>query len=168
MKPIEHTLCGEIEVNAKFDGSDIGTEEPVLSWDETKNEFTIDTDDEDLVGETKPYTLEATLKEYRLNVHPTAPHQTNTKNIVFNNPCLDPFSFGASAQDPAPPTNRYDGDVKWTLKPFNIAPTICEINYECVEIKRTDGVANTFLNCDSPDLDFDGIFDDSVDQDNVP
>ena len=47
---ITHPLCGDIEVKAFYEGGEIGTGEPVLSWNMEKNEFIIDTDDETLIA----------------------------------------------------------------------------------------------------------------------
>lgn len=59
--PITHSLCGDIKVSATYDGSNIEKEEDVLSYDADTNTFTIDTDDMDLMGEAKPYTIKAEL-----------------------------------------------------------------------------------------------------------
>ena len=48
-------------MSATYDGSNIEKEEDVLSYDADTNTFTIDTDDMDLMGEAKPYTIKAEL-----------------------------------------------------------------------------------------------------------
>jgi hypothetical protein len=47
-----------------------------------------------------------------------------TGQIEFNNPCLDPQSFSATAQTD-PDANQFSGEVKFTLTPFAIMPAKC-------------------------------------------
>ena len=72
MTPIEHNLCGDIKVTATFDGLLIELNEMVLSYDALTNTFTVDTDDSDLIGEAKPYSLSAELVDYPIATYPNA------------------------------------------------------------------------------------------------
>lgn len=54
-----------------------------LAYTNADHEFVIDSDDVALVGETKSYTLVATLTSYPTDTFPTVTRQSQTKNIDF-------------------------------------------------------------------------------------
>jgi len=92
--------------------------------------------------------------------YPGVTESSVTKTISFNDPCDDPFTFSANDQtDPA--DYSYSGTLDFTLTPFTITPSICEVEYSCQSITRSDGQTNTYLPCS--DLTFDGVIDGSED-----
>jgi hypothetical protein len=94
-EPINHNLCGNIVYEPRYNGEALNGE--VLAYDSDTREFTVESGNEDLVGEIVPYSVIATLADYpRGDDFPDAPSAENGANILFNNPCNDPFSFAAS------------------------------------------------------------------------
>lgn len=128
--PITHTLCGDVTLTVQFDGVNIGAGEDVVSYDEATRTFTVDSDDADLIGETKAYSITAELANYPTIFHASADTQTLTKNIVFQNPCLDPFTFAATQQT-SPSDYVYSGTLDFSLATFTMEPSICEVTYTC-------------------------------------
>lgn len=161
--PVSHSLCGALTVNALYEGGPIDEDDMPLAYTSGSNEFVIDSDDVTLVGQTKTYTLEATFTNYPTSTFPTVTRQSQTKNINFNNPCEDPFSFAATPQT-NPDDYSYVGALEFNLNRFTIDPPHCEIIYECQGVTRLDGITNTYIGC--ADLPFDGSFDGSLDASN--
>ena len=157
--PVAHTLCGAITVTASYDGATIGAAGAVLSYAAASREFTVDSDDETLFGQTKPYGLEATLASYPPATFTGATSQSLTKNIQFDSPCDDPFTFEATTQtDPSP--YAYTGILTFQLTPFTITPSVCDVAYACQSVTRTDSVVPVALTCG--DFSFDGSYDGST------
>jgi len=162
--PISHSLCGGITVTAKYDNNVITTGEPVLSYDASTRTFTADSDDATLIGGTKSFSITAQLTNYPTATNPTADSQTITKNIFFQNPCLDPFTFVSTSQTD-PSAYGYTGTLEFALNQFTITPSICGVTYACTGITRSDGLKTgsgaEYIACS--DVSFDGNFDGSTD-----
>ena len=60
--PIPHTLCGDIAYSARFDGTAVNGN--TLDYDSATRKFTADSDDQSLIGLTKPYAVIATLANW--------------------------------------------------------------------------------------------------------
>lgn len=122
-------------------------------------EFTVDTDDTTLQGLIKEYGLNAQLADWPAADHPTATNVDATGTVEFNNPCLNPTAFSATAQqDPLP--NNYSGSVNFSLNPFVIEPAKCKINYTCVSVERVGADQDPLIEC--ADFNFDGVMDGSL------
>ena len=80
----------------------------ILAFDYARRLFTAEADDEDLIGEVKPYQISAELAAYPSSLYATVSTGLAASTLVFEDPCLDPFAFTASNQvDPSPAT--FDG-----------------------------------------------------------
>ena len=164
----DHDLCGDITVSYTFDGVPLPASLDPLSYvtdPVTGDEyFSIDSENTDLIGEIKPYSLKAVLANYSKATYPGVTESSVTKTISFNDPCDDPFTFTAEDQtDPA--DYSYTGTLEFALNQFTITPSICEVEYTCDSISRSDGVTNTYLPCSA--LTFDGTIDESTDANGV-
>ena len=89
--PIPHTLCGNIAYSATFDGTAVN-DDP-LDYDPVTRKFTADSDDQSLIGLTKPYAVNATLSDYPPSTYKSATSVAASSTINFVDPCLDPFTF---------------------------------------------------------------------------
>jgi len=89
--PIPHTLCGNIAYSATFDGTAVNGDP--LDYDSATRKFTADSDDQSLIGLTKPYAVIATLSDYP----PSKTSVAASSTINFVDPCLNPFTFMATA-----------------------------------------------------------------------
>lgn len=79
--------------------------------------------------------------------------------IDFNNPCLDPFDFSATAQSVPTTTNYLPGSsVEWEVTKFNIQPDLCKVNYACTSVTYLGDAEFEGEPIDCDDLTFDGIF----------
>jgi len=68
--PIPHTLCGNIAYSATFD--DTAVDGDPLDYDPVTRKFTADSDDQSLIGLTKPYAVIATLSDYPPSIYTSA------------------------------------------------------------------------------------------------
>jgi len=93
--PIPHTLCGDIAYSATFDGTVVNGDP--LDYDSATLKFTADSEDRSLIGVTRSYTVFATLANWPQINYPTAPSVTGSSTIKFVDPCLNPFTFMATA-----------------------------------------------------------------------
>ena len=162
----DHGLCGDIAVTYTFDGVALPANGDPLSFvtdTGPTDYFSIDSEDTNLIGEVKPYSLKAVLADWPKATYPGVTESSVTKTISFNDPCDDPFTF--SANDQTDPANYlYDGTLEFALTQFTITPSICEVEYTCDSIARSDGLTNTYLPCSA--LTFDGVIDESTDANN--
>ena len=134
--PIPHTLCGNIAYSATFDGNAVDGDP--LDYDPDTRKFTAESEDINLIGVTKPYTVIATLANWPPINYFTAPSVTGSSTIKFVDPCLNPFTFESTTQT-NPAADKYTGNaITYTLNPFTITPDYCEISYACDSITFED------------------------------
>lgn len=160
--PTSHDMCGpaaDIVLTVTDDGDNVvpttgepGADTDPISYNKDTDQFTLESDDPTLDGVTKTYTITGTLADY-----PTAPSDSADFDVKFVDPCLDPFSLTAPAQNGI--TDNFSGVEKtFTLTDFEVVPARCEIQYTCASVVkdplRTDEVP---LTCD--DLPLDGVKD---------
>ena len=111
--------------------------------------MTVDTSDESLIDQTKPYKIVVELEDYPQN----DPVET-TGTITFVNPCKVPTLF-SSSQQTNPAADKYTGvAIVAQLTPFNITPLTCTVTYTCTNVVRKDSTA-TQMTCS--DFTFDPI-----------
>ena len=128
-----------------------------MSYTTSTREFTVETNDSDLVGKIVPYSVIATLVNYPVNQYSEAPSAENGANILFNNPCAIPASYAASTQTDAEKNDKYTGTpVVFQLNPFDIDPVGCRVTYTCTSVTDVDGITTPIL---CSDFTFDGDFD---------
>ena len=149
--PVTHTLCGAFSYTV-LEADD--TEVPTTAGDPTTyntadQTFTFDSDNADLDGTTKTYTIVAAFTDYD-----TAETKEADFDVVFVDPCEDPFTLTSTAQT-AITDNFSETAQPFDLTPFTVTPSRCEIQYSCDSVTK-DGSATTELNCAS--LGLDGIF----------
>ena len=84
------TLCGEVTVTPKYEGVAL-TGAEILTYDPLNNRFTITSDDEALIGDSKKYSLAIEFVDYASN--PTADTEEVEADITFTDPCLLPTAF---------------------------------------------------------------------------
>ena len=156
--PVTHNLCGGITVVAKYDGQPIGLPDnnDPMQYNAANNQFSALSSNQALQGQTKPYSLEATLTNWPPTdpLYPNSFKRVSSNFIEFDNPCDDPFSFAATAQDNI--VDNFSGvEQFWELNPFTIDPPRCLIDYVCESVERVDGTTSE-INCAR--LNFDGHF----------
>jgi hypothetical protein len=129
-----------------------------LSYDDPTNIFEIESEDQDLIGRTKQYSLEAEFSDYPSSSTSAATAAVEA-NITFNDPCLEPFIFSGNTQANTDPNKYTDTVIDWTFIKHTISPSYCVIMYQCSDpILRVDGKINENLTC--ADLGFDLIYED--------
>ena len=105
------------------------------------------------------------MADYKIANYPGATSQTLSKNILFNDPCKNPFNFKRTVQiDPS--DYAYEGTLEFTLNKFTIDPIICTVSYACTDVRRDDGkdaIPGAALQCSDFTIDFN--YDGSVDAD---
>ena len=126
----------------------------ILAFDYSSLLFTAEADDENLIGEVKPYQISAEFAAYPSSLYGTVSTGLAASTLVFEDPCLDPFVFTASNQvNPSPAT--FDGvAIEFSLNEFTMDPSICEVTYECDFVVSLTGATQP-VRCS--DFDFDGI-----------
>ena len=150
--PILHSLCGEVEYSATFDGTEVDGDP--LDYDPVTRKFTADSEDRSLIGLTKPYAVIATFANWPPSTYTSAPSVTGSSTIEFVDPCLNPFTFQSTAQT-APAPDKYTGNaITFTLNPFTITPDYCEVSYACDSITFEDQPTSS-ISCN--DLTLDGL-----------
>ena len=149
---LNHDLCGEVTLVAKYDGSPTSLS-PAVDYDSATKEFTVNTSDRTLVDQEKPYSLHAELTSWPKNQHSTASTATATNKISYISPCRKPFAFTAVNQDNAQPDGYSGQPIDWQFKPFTVAPDWCPVTYTCTDVKRVDGAPLVKLACS--DIAFD-------------
>ena len=95
--PVTHTLCGGLTITPQYEGADLTGTEPITHASAT-DAFTVVSTDGDLIGDTKAYSLVATLTNYPPATYASADTETLAGTIEFLNPCDDPFTFTVPAQ----------------------------------------------------------------------
>jgi len=154
--PVTHTLCGGLTITPQYEGFDLIGGEPITHTSGT-DALTVESTDGDLIGETKAYSLVATLTNYPVGTYATADTETLSGTIQFLNPCDNPFTFTVPAQQTTGLSDNFSGTaIDWTLTEFPITPSRCIINYSCTGVVEA-GEASSTIGCG--DLPFDGIFD---------
>ena len=143
-------MCGDIEYEAFFEDTQVpASGADPLNYNDATRRFTCDTSRTDLLGLTKPYRIDAYLKDYRSEA--TTDTATDTGDVTFIDPCLSPFTSSATTQTTAAPSDNYS-DTKKTkvIDDFVVTPSRCTYTYSCASVV---GVAPaTGLTC--ADLDF--------------
>ena len=69
--------------------------------------------------------------------------------IDFIDPCLNPFDFSSTAQPGfSPATDKFTGnEISFTFNSYNIDPSVCDIQYECTSVTRTDSGDASVIGC---------------------
>ena len=151
-----HGLCGtEVSYTGCYDGEPVPDADPLFYNDEDR-QFTAESTNDDLVGETKTYTVKATLPDY-----PDSGIKAEAEGeITFLpplNPCAKPEAFVSTAQND-PDEDKFTGEpIIFELTEFDIDPETCLITYTCTDVVQTDSETSS-IGCN--DFIFDGIFDD--------
>ena len=78
--PVTHTLCGGLTITPQYESADLTGAEPI-SHNSANDEFTVVSTDGDLIGETKAYSLVATLTNYPTVTYATADTETLSGTI---------------------------------------------------------------------------------------
>ena len=80
--------------------------------------------------------------------NPDAPSFSPTNDIEFIDPCISPFTFTTTSQT-SPGFDKYSGNqIVFSLTPFTITPTICEVEYTCISVVKDDDInAISDINC---------------------
>lgn len=81
--------CGEIQVTPKYEGVPL-TGSEILKYNNLVNRFSIETDDYDLNGMIKKYSLNGKFKDY---AGTSADEEEVEAEIRFEDPCLSPVTF---------------------------------------------------------------------------
>ena len=72
---------------------------------------------------------------------------SDTAKVTFIDPCLAPFTFTSETQT-NPDSDKFTGDdIVFTLSPFTITPTICEITYVCTSVAKTNPSEASSIGC---------------------
>ena len=82
--------CGDVKVTAYYDGTPVNGN--VLSYNSNTNTFTINTNDDSLVGQTKRYALEAEFVDYPADSTGASKEYVEA-DILFQNACMNPMNF---------------------------------------------------------------------------
>lgn len=151
----QHDLCGPIAVKPEFEGEPLKAGDPV-TYNPNAKQFTCQTSDPKFERSVLTYGLVACLADWPPETNPGVTTRNPTGRIAIDSPCSDPTGFAATVQDNI--SDAYSGNtLEWTLNPFSISPSSCEIVYECISVQRV-GTSNTNeITCE--DLNFDGRFD---------
>jgi hypothetical protein len=121
-----------------------------LTYNVANREFTVESTDGSLIGQTKPYTIKAELENY-----PQAGSVQSSGTIEFINPCKIPTTFTTTEQS-NPAGDKFTGSqILAQLNQFVITPARCTVSYACSSVVRKDG-ESTSMSCS--DFNFDGIF----------
>ena len=144
--PITHTLCGDIAYEGQY--RDSAVDGDPLAYASGTRIFTADSDNRDLIGNTYDYSVVATLATYPPSVYPTVTTVTGNGEIIFVDPCLDPFTFVSTAQT-NPAGDNYSGSaITFGLTEFTITPDFCTISYSCKSVARLDN-GESKLGCEN-------------------
>ena len=65
--PITHSLCGPLLYTASYDSTNIDSLTGTVSMSRSDQDFTIETADDTLINQSKPYTLAAQFVDYPLD-----------------------------------------------------------------------------------------------------
>jgi hypothetical protein len=98
--PVEnHSLCGALTFTAKYDGALLPPSDSLttVTYDPVNRQFTIESTNGDLSGETKTISVTAEFANYSPSDHSTVSTDDASGTIQFLNPCLDPFEFTTSS-----------------------------------------------------------------------
>ena len=148
--PITHELCGELTYTVKYENDVVGTlNDPtdVLSYDPVSQDFTVDTDDQALIGLTKNYSVDAEFATYPLADYSSVSTDAETSTILFIDPCVDNVTTFTQASWPSMGEDRYSStEVESSLNAWTVVPSICTIDYTCNDI-IIDGVSSTKVSC---------------------
>jgi hypothetical protein len=137
--PIAHDLCGDFVFTPTYEGTPLADlTNPILSFSETPKEFTVNTDDENLVGTVKAYGVNVEFATYPSADWSSVATATATEDITFSNPCIQDFNFAAATStNPAP--DAYTGsNISTDVTEFPITPSFCVVNYSCTSVVRVD------------------------------
>ena len=102
---IANNACGVLSFEGTYEGSAISPSDPISFTFGESLEFTGDSSDSSLIGETKNYGLSVNLQSY---VTRTATQFDGTIDFTLADPCATPVSFTASTGVNAI-ANLYDG-----------------------------------------------------------
>ena len=134
-------LCGDLEYSVRYDGKPI-TDTTVMGYLPDTNQFTADTEDGSLIGETKTYTIDVTFKDFKKSVdYPNVSEGTSDGPITFTGPCADPAIASVNVPSPAWAAwqDTYtDKKVFTQAEPFTATPGYCALTVECVSVTRVD------------------------------
>ena len=144
--PSSHQLCGAFTYTATYSSAEtplpLANNDP-LAYNASTRTLTVLTDDTNLIGETRVYEITAEFTSY-----PSTVSSSSSGSIIFSDPCDDPFTFAATAQNDVGPY-AYSGDAVFTLTDFTIDPPLCDVTYACTGVARADGQAPADVACDS-------------------
>lgn len=125
-----------------------------VSYSPVDRQFTVDSDNTDLINTQGELKLVATLTTYPPG--PENPDVTTKEPfgpLVFGNPCDTPDTFEAVTQDATTPDN-YSGDpIETTFKQHTIDPAFCQITYSCKAVTpKTDAINQKVPTCEDLSL----------------
>jgi len=150
-----NTVCGNIVYVVEYDSVDapvaIGTSSTPLSYDSTSApNFSLYSDDENLIGEVVPYKMTVKFTDYQQT---TASKYESSENISYISPCqhvgeddnLAYTSFTGTAY--TFPHDKYSGNEEsiQVSDRFTVTPDFCEetITYACISVTGPDGAGGT-------------------------
>ena len=157
-----HTLCGPLDYKPFYGPSaePLDGDEPV-TYNESTREFTAFSNDDNLIGTVEDYGVTACFENWPPTTYPTVSTTSNNGEIMFNEPCLDPFTFAATAQT-SPPANYFDGeDIVFNLNPFTLTPDRCRVVYTCHAVEPSTAGSPTCADFNF-DFTFDGVPDNGL------
>lgn len=133
---VNHQLCGDLDIQATYNNAPVdGT---VLSYDPSGNQFSVNSDNSSLIGQTRPYALIAQFVNYPKDTYSSASKVVTSNFIEFDSPCLSATIFVSSQNDASP--DKYTGNaVTVQINRFSVSPSGCPIAYACTSVARLDG-----------------------------
>jgi hypothetical protein len=156
--PVEHSLCGAITLVPSYNNLPMPAGTQPISYNAATQQFISDSDDVDLIGTEVPYAVTGTLTTYPPTTYSTVTVIKGEGDILYNNPCDDPFEFAPTTQT-NPPSNKYTNtEVEFSLTQFTIDPPRCKIQYACTGVTGPTNI-NGLVGITCSDLNFDGVFD---------
>ena len=129
-------MCGTLDYIVTYDGEEIGEESTPIAFKNSNREFSIFTEDDLDVG-AHEVTIIAFLTDY-----PEIKSSVAAISLEIVDVCPNPFSVIAPNQNNPSPYfySANQPELKFTLKPFYVDPTVCSPSYSCRVISgvRTD------------------------------
>ena len=154
----ESPLCGDISVVAKYGNTTpvtIDDDDMPLAYDSPT--FTVDTDDDTLIGQTVAYSLEAFLTDYAPVANTGTSGATSTtlsSSVTYKDPCpvLGSTGFSWTTFEAATGPNTLTTDLYTAANfeidadsIFNISPDFCDdtVIYTCSSVTGPDSSGTT-------------------------
>ena len=132
-------LCGDLSYSGLYDNKSVTDSSSVMTYSSLV--FSADSDDDDLIDDTKDYSINVEFENYPKATYPTASTDTSSSTITFTSACIADATVTANAMTEPSTVTYTDTEIGTTFVAFDVSPTYCVLEHWCESVTRVDAVA---------------------------